>query len=442
MSYSLYPHQIKAIKWLAPRKTGLLAYEMGLGKTCIAIYAAEAINAKKILVICPSVAMPNWQREFERWWPGSLGDVTLDVVSYGGLHKVKDQIAAAKLFCEKAWDVCIVDEAHYLKSAQASRTNSILAKGGILNYSSRAWCLSGTPCPNHAGELWPMLFTFGYTKLKYEQFVREFCDGYSFNKGHFKFSKFRIIGTKQAKIEELKEILKPFMLHETKQSVGLELPPIFYENVYIDEGFALARDQVGDAWAELERERDSFVSAAYEFGDSTDNALPALLSSLPTLRRFTGLQKIRYAAELLATELNSKNYDKIVVFCIHREVVTQIAARLKDFGAVYIHGEVRPDARQAAIDKFQEDPETRVMVANVQSAGVAINLTAANQIVFVEQDWVPGTNAQAVMRCHRIGMKNIPVTVRYLLLANNSIDEKITKTLRRKTEDIIALFSK
>lgn len=430
----LFPFQERAVRWLAPRKTALLAFDMGLGKTAIAIRASEAINAKSILVLCPSVAVENWKREFRKWSVSHPKGRTISIFSYGSLHKVP----------KGYWDLCILDESHYLKSPDAERTKSVLARGGILNYAAKAWCLSGTPCPNHAAELWPILFAFGLTKLRYQVFLERFCNYYEITVSRYHKPRKQITGTKTQMIPELKRMLSTFMLRETKETAGIELPAITYDDIIIEEGFPLAHSSVDSLlpgpgmWDKLIGERDRLQKAVDEMGEK-DLSLGDLMTSLPTLRRFTGLQKVRYAAEMLATELHSQEYDKVVVFAVHREVISQLALRLKDFGAVRLQGGMTDKERQAAIDKFQTDPQTRVIVVNLQAGGIAISLTAASQVVFVEQDWTPGVNAQGVMRCHRIGSK-FPVHVRFLALSN-SLDDRITTVLRRKTQELTQIFS-
>ena len=53
-------------------------------------------------------------------------------------------------------------------------------------------------------------------------------------------------------------------------------------------------------------------------------------------------------------------------------------------------------------------------------------------------DWVPGNNAQAIMRCHRIGQTR-PVLARFVALAGGA-DERISNVLKRKTRELSALF--
>ena len=81
-----------------------------------------------------------------------------------------------------------------------------------------------------------------------------------------------------------------------------------------------------------------------------------------------------------------------------------------------------------------------MFIGQVTAAGTLITLTAANQVVFLESSWVPADNAQAAMRCHRIGQTR-PVFVRVVGLAG-SVDEQVQATLRRKIATLTQLFDK
>ena len=69
MSDALFQYQKEGAAWLVGkgRRFSYLADDMGLGKSAQAITAADIIGAKRILIVCPSVARVNWLRELEKW---------------------------------------------------------------------------------------------------------------------------------------------------------------------------------------------------------------------------------------------------------------------------------------------------------------------------------------------------------------------------------------
>ena len=164
------------------------------------------------------------------------------------------------------------------------------------------------------------------------------------------------------------------------------------------------------------------------------NVLMLMSGSITALRRYHGLKKIKAVADLVKQELTLGLYKKIVIFGIHKDVLKSLREKLSEFQAVLVTGEVPMYHRQEAIDYFQEDPRCQVFIGNIQAAGTAINLTAASQVIFIEQDWVPGNNAQAAMRCHRIGQDQ-SVTIRHAAILN-SFDDRVTEILTRKIQEL------
>lgn len=90
--------------------------------------------------------------------------------------------------------------------------------------------------------------------------------------------------------------------------------------------------------------------------------------------------------------------------------------------------------RQAAVDRFQNDPECKYFIGSIRAAGVGLTLTAASHVVFAELDWTPGAMSQAEDRCHRIGQVN-SVLVQHIVL-DGSIDARMVHTIVAKQEVI------
>lgn len=449
----LFPYQKTGAEWLATRKRAFLADEMGLGKSAQAITAADLAQCSRILVLCPAVARENWKREFERFSTAGRKFTVIEskAKTWERSHSLICSYDLAAIIPTKdahPFDLLILDEAHYLKSIAANRTKAVLGKDGLIRRAAKTWCLSGTPAPNNASELWPILYTFGVTSLQYDDFVDRYCNGYVGPRG------FQITGTKASTTPELRNMMAPILLRRRKDEVMKELPPIFFQDLAVEASdvdlnehssftqYIFPQNRQAELWERLTNERKVLSTTLDATGVARRDgmkALEALAESVSTLRRYTGLQKMPAIAELIKSELEANAYEKIVIFAIHRDVIEGLRTRLAKFGAVTLYGGTDPAKKVKNIDKFQMDPKCRVFIGNIQACGTAITLTAAHNVLFAEQDWVPGNNAQASMRCHRIGQTK-PVTVRFAGLAN-SIDEKISQVLKRKTRQIDAIFT-
>lgn len=445
---TLFEYQKVGALWLSGQKYALLADEMGLGKSAQAITALGHLHAKPVLVLCPAVARLNWMREFEKFSSRTLtilplltgrdaarvpsADVT--ICSYD----LATTPAVTRVLSRQAWSVCVLDEAHYLKNRKAKRTRAAF---GFR--AERIWALTGTPAPNDPSELWPLLRLFGATALDYWAFLKRFCV--------YRETPFGTTITGGQRLPELRALMAPILLRRRKDEVMADLPAIHYGDIVVEPTkvdrntwefyfpqFLLAPHLFQ---REIDRQTRMVEAVTQAIGTGSDSMkiLEGLEPQIKSLRQFTGLQKVPRVLELLRAELEANAYDKIVVFGVHKMVLSTIRDELqRDFGAVLIYGGTPPEKRDMMVRRFQKDPRCRVFVGQIIAAGTAISLTAAHQVLFIEADWTPANNQQAAMRVHRIG-QNMPVTVRFVGMAG-SIDERIQRVLKNKTRTLTALF--
>lgn len=344
-----------------------------------------------------------------------------------------------------AWDVVINDEEHFLKSPDAVRTRAVFGRHGIARNAERVWNLTGTPAPNNASELWVILSAAGIVKQSYESFVFEFCEWHYDARGQL-----RITGTLPEKIPQLRTLLAPILLRRRKSEVMPELPPIFVTETQVPSGeidyelaypeFFMPNAGGADGVRKVVQEEEATLQRAYALATSAKtDLLAALQSSTSKYRRHVGLAKIDAVAEMVAGELEVGAYEKVVIFAQHRIVIETLREKLRKYHPVTLYGGTPPMKRERNIERFQKDPKYQVYIGNIIASGTNVTLTAAHNIVVVEPDWVPGNNAQAIMRCHRIGQDK-PVYVRFVSLADNDLDRKIQRVNRRKTTELTQLF--
>lgn len=460
----LFPYQIEGGDWLATLIYGLLADEMGLGKSCQAIRASDTLPFP-ILVLCPAIARHNWRNEFwmfsTRQGPVRIGIIVTrediefasqcDIVicSYDLAIGEENALGSDKPLCNiipqlarRRWSVAILDEMHILKNRSAKRTSAVFES--LRPYCDRMWALSGTPAPNYPNELWPMMRAFGITKLPYWDFVKRYCKT--------RTTQWRTEITGGQRIDELRKILAPFVKRRRKDDVLKDLPPLRYTDVVLEPGtvpvhkweyyfqkYIIDPSRFAGDMELMERLLDDAMDRKQVLNEEGDIEILSVLSGrVQDLRRWIGLQKVYSLVEFLKYELGNFTYEKIILFAVHKDVIKELDEGLKAYSPVVITGETPHHRRVAAVDKFQNNRKHRVFIGNILAAGTAITLTAASEVGMVECDWVPGNNAQAIMRAHRIGQTK-PVNVRFFSLAN-SVDQKIQAVYKRKARTLTELF--
>jgi SNF2 family DNA or RNA helicase len=420
---TLKPFQIEGAQFLAARTRALLAGEPGTGKTAQFITAANLVGARRVAVVAPGVGLTHWQREFNKW--NFQGD-RADVISWDDAHEHRDLFlqAGGPARVPMQWDVLIPDEVHFGKNPQARRAKAVLGKHGLGWYARRIWAGSGTPAPNHAAELWPMLHAFGRAKMDLQAFTNYFCvvDGRG-----------KVRGNREDHIDELRGILKEFTLRRLKKDVLPELGPIDVQEWYVAPNARFM-------W-EVEPETDSLES---QLRGMSDDELMDFLGSqsteLATLRRYNALLKAPAVFDAVKFELENGLLDKVVIYAHHKDAM---AALQREFvaagiGSILIYGDTPMAERDGLIEKWKRDPGTPVNISSIKIAGTVLDYTAAHQVIMLEMDWVPGNNSQAMQRPHRIGQDK-PVTVRVAI--GTPVDEIVTGVLVRKTKAIDEIFS-
>lgn len=455
----LADYQLEGADFLAARAHAFLADEMGVGKSAQVVRACDLVGARDILALVPASARVNWVREFAKFSPLDRDAVVvLDGKTPPGVNGLTvcsyDLLAASpklrKSLMARRWDVIILDEAHYLKSRKAGRTKAVYGRradgvGGLAERARFCWRVSGTPAPNNVSELWTHLRSSGIYVQDWYTFVAQFCTGYESDYG------FKITGTKNA--PQLTRLLQGFLLRRKKDEVMPDLPPLTFEHHALDPApvdhyvhFPQCHlpNGVAQLKAEVEKQNHLLTAAwrgAKAQAKTTDAVavLQALAPNLGTLRRWIGLAKVPSYLDYVRNDLRRGKIDKLVVFAYNKQVLLDIQAGLREFGAVLLFGETPPAKRQRRIDAFQSNPATRVFVGQLTAAGTAITLTAAHHVDVVQESYVPGENAQAIMRCHRKGQQH-PVTVRFFGCAR-SIDAEITRAHMRKTEELSKVFA-
>ncbi|MFJ9200360.1 SNF2-related protein [Streptomyces flaveolus] len=441
LAATLRDYQRRGLNWLA-RMTSLglgccLADDMGLGKTItlIALHLhrqTDTSAAGPTLVVCPTSLMGNWQREIERFAPGTpvrrfhgprrdladLADGEFVLTTYGTMRLDAERLAAAE------WGMVVADEAQHVKnpySETARRLRSIGARARVA--------LTGTPVENNLSELWAildwatpgLLGRLGTFRRRYAQAVEG--------------------GQDPAAAERLARLVRPFLLRRRKSDPGIapELPP----KTETDHPVSLTAEQTG-LYEAVVREALAEISGADSM--ARRGLIVKLLTSLKQIcnhpaqylkeDRFGGpgiagrSGKLELLDELLDTILAEEA--SVLVFTQYVQMARLLERHLAARGvpSLFLHGGTSVTERESLVRRFQ-DGEVPVFLLSLKAAGTGLNLTRAEHVVHYDRWWNPAVEAQATDRAHRIGQTR-PVQV-HRLIAEGTVEDRIAALLSRKS---------
>jgi SNF2 family DNA or RNA helicase len=407
---SPFDYQLDGIAFLYPRHEAVLADEMGLGKTMQAITAIRLLvhqqQVRRVLLICPKPLVSNWQREFAQWapelpvsaleggpvrrqWLWRGGGELVMIANYEAV--VRDQADV----CDPAnhYDLVVLDESQRIKNA-ASATNAVVRSIP----RSRSWALTGTPIENSVEDL----------------------------VGIFEFV---APGQVEAKMKprSIGRAVSDYMLRRTKEQVLCDLPPKLFRDAELDlspeqtESYQLAEEKGVVRLRELKHELT--IGHVFELV----LRLKQICNFDPTTGASSKLERLEADLEECAASGR-----KAIVFSQWVETLVELRSRLAQYGPAEYHGQVPNRRRDAAIERFRDDPSCHLMLMTYGAGSVGLNLQFASYVFLFDRWWNPAVEEQAINRAHRIGAQR-PVTVtRFLSIG--TIEQRINEILERKRE--------
>jgi len=420
----LHPFQRAGVRYALARRRTFIADEQGLGKTVQALATIEKDEAFPTVVVCPASMKLVWEREAKHWlpnrtvavlggrteevWTEETATAEIVVLNYDILDWHSDRLA------ELQPRALILDESHYVKNARAARTKAALELANRLPDDALRLALTGTPILNRAEELVSQLRVLGRLK--------------DFGSGARLTRRFKAAGSDDRLHWNLRAHC---YVRRTKAQVLPQLPAKRHDTVPVllsnEHEYRLAeRDVI--AWLQTLpldlRAIDAKVAAALRAEQ---------LVRLNNLRQLAARGKLPTALAWVADFLESG--EPLVVFAEH--IATQKAVLGRFPGALHILGSDTAQARQRAVDGFQDEDGPQLIVCSLKAASQGITLTRASNVAFLELDWTPARHDQAEDRLHRIGQESA-VTAWYLL-APDTIDETMAELLERKRSLIDAV---
>lgn len=483
---TLRKYQQEGVNWLAFLNKyhlhGILCDDMGLGKTLqtICIIASDhhtrAETGERIpsLIVCPPSLTGHWEQEFNQYCSfmkvivyaggpavraelrGRIAECDVVVTSYDVCRNDIDSLATHQ------YNYCVLDEGHIIKNSALKLTRCvkrIMAEHRLI--------LSGTPIQNNVLELWS-LFDFlmpgflGTEKIFQEKFAKPIAA----SRNSKTSSKEQEAGA--LALESLHRQVLPFMLRRLKEDVLQDLPPKIIQDYYCElselqkmlyKDFAekqklSVKEEILDAKADGSEPKSHIFQALQYMRKLCNHPALVVTANHPSARKVNAfldrtkstLRSIEHApklrslrtlllecgigttdSEYLKTENVISNH-RALIFCQLKDMLDIVEDELlkqhmPSVTYMRLDGSTDPMDRQSIVRKFNEDPLIDVLLLTTKVGGLGLNLTGADTVIFVEHDWNPMNDLQAMDRAHRLGQKKV-VNV-YRLITKATLEEKI-----------------
>lgn len=430
------------------------------------------------LVVCPPTLTGHWVYEVEKF----VSSKYLQPLHYTGppmerarlqekAHKHNLVVASYDIvrndidfFATIKWNYCILDEGHIIKNGRTK-----LARALKQLQANHRLILTGTPIQNQVLDLWS-LFDFlmpGFLGTE-RQFSQRFSRPILQSRDAKSSSREQEAGV--LAMESLHRQVLPFLLRRVKDDVLQDLPPKIIQDYYCELSPLQVELYEDFARSRAKKSVDESVAGTSEDQSVNPHATAHVFQALQYLRKvcnhpklvlspqhpeynriMAGLQQsesslsdINHAAKLrslrqllldcgigTATQPEQESVvhaHRALIFCqlkgmldiVEKDLLT---THMSSVSYLRLDGSVPPGQRQALVQRFNADPSIDVLLLTTQVGGLGLNLTGADTVIFVEHDWNPMKDLQAMDRAHRIGQKKV-VNV-YRLITRGTLEEKI-----------------
>ena len=404
-------HQRDGVAWCLRRESavgvrgGLIADQMGLGKTAQILSVVALQTRSPTLVVVPRALIDQWKDAIlsilgraPDVWHGSPSrrkmDADVVVTTYG---MVSHKAGGFSPLHRRRWHRVICDEAHHLRN---SRTQA--HRGTLSLRRDVTWLMTGTPIQNRKADFYSLCALLGLDSRMY------------------------------TKASQLVNLTRTFILRRTLKQAGIALPDVEDKRILVKwsrpeekqlvEGFhgllgfsgvatarkgnlgafakipgatlplmvrakqlCIAGHLVGDYFEELEKDRLMPKKAFVQMGAKMGSKLHAVIDHL----------------------MKNRGPGKLV-FCHYRKEIDAIhhELRSRNVDAVTFDGRTSQATRQQILSDGHE-----VLVLQIQTGCEGLNLQEHySEVYFVSPNWNPSVEDQAVGRCHRMGQER-PVKV-------------------------------
>lgn len=421
-------YQVKGAAWMYFAMRAMLADQVGLGKlieTLLLVSMLKGLGKPyRTLVVCPKSVQPQWVREARRF-------TKLSVAAARG-----EKAQRVMTYTSRVWDVCvttwplILRDYEYLKAvkpdlivldessairthaAKTSKLTKLLTRG-----TPRIIELNATPTETSLLDLHSQLEAlhmgvFGELSSFEHRHVRR--EPVRVKRGSMVYSQHVIVGYRN--VDEFKERIRPFILRRraTDPEIEAELPGVTSETVWLElppeqrRRYEEARRGIIKQYKD--GQRGLTLRAHFHHVQQACDSTIAFGDEDPVS------VKLDWILNALQGDLAE---DKVVVFSQYKATLRDFERRLSEakIGYVTYTGDVSDDDRDAAVQAFWHDPQTRVIMGT-SALERGLNLQRSAFLININMLWNPQRMVQLIGRLRRIGSEHARVVAINLMTAD------------------------
>ena len=415
----LYKHQDEALERTKTFNKCAYYHDMGLGKTFTGSEKMRMLDANINLIICQKSKIDDWIKHCEANMPAKFiifdltkkkdlemflyehtADTKIGIINYDLVFRRKELMSLENF-------TLLLDESSLIQNCKSKRTKTILKMK-----ASNVILLSGTPVGGKYENLYTQLKLLGWNITK-TAFWNTFINFELVQYGRLAPKIPKILGYKNVDLlkQKLREHGADFLT--TDEVFDLPLQNFITINIKCNKEY---KDFLRYHYLKLEDLE--FIG---------DNPLKSLLYSRLLISAYN-----EYKLNALI-DLCDSTEDRLIIFYNFKEELNQIIANVKNRPISIVNGQVKD------LDAYEQENNSLTLI-QYQAGAMGLNLQKANKIIYYSLPLSSELYEQSKKRIHRIG-QNRPCFY-YLLLAENSVEERIKTTLDKRNDYTQELFIK
>lgn len=446
-----YDYQAEGVEFILENNcTGLIADQMGLGKTVQALLAIRNAKHFPVLIVVRGATLWQWMQEYKEWTdstplgifmirsskdfiPPGFKAYVISMDTFSRMVEVESKLTTSKSYYDyKAQDeitgikvqkhlaalnikTIIVDECQSFKDQSAKRSKALVAFVKDQNVEHKIF-LSGTPIKNRADEYFTTLNLLDPESFaSIERFRREWL----VQDGKGKWSR-----VNPYREEQFREKISDYVIRREVKDVMKDLPPFrrTFETIHIED----------EKWKDIYNRE--LTELAAKDASKANLTWMDVQDNLMRLRRICGMAKVDFAVDYVDIFLETTENEKIAIGIHHEAVRDALFVKLSErgFNPLKLSGEDNSDKKEAIKQEFKKDGR-RVLIINMLAGGVGMDgLQVCNNILCLERQWNSVDEEQFEARFHRNGQTR-PVIAEYMI-AKDTIDDYFSALVEEKRE--------